>query len=132
MDNSSILDSLLTDESENKSYIEKILVNILTTYLKIEKESGEFVFTPEFYELDNKKQIIVTLCGQLAKNYLGKSNEKGLSQGEMIQILTHIPSGTVKSILFDLRKKRLVDIVEQKNQIKLSHLSAIEKKLNEK
>jgi len=125
--NENPLAALLTDPVQNKGYTEKLLVEVLGDYLKIEKDSGEFALQPEFFDLETRKQVAILLCGQLAKKMLGLSDEVGLSQSEVINGLSHIPDGTVKSILNELRKMSFVVSLDKKNQVKQSYLERLKK-----
>lgn len=102
--NSDPLEALMVDaESLDRAAV----ADALAGYVGIDKASKEVVTQPSFKELPQPAQVVPFLLGVKTAVLLGVQNEEGRSPSEVSRH-TGVPAGTVRRILPELAKKRLV------------------------
>ncbi len=99
------LEKLLANEAElNRG----LLSSVLLPYVRIGRESGSPIFTPEFSRLTNSGKIVVYLLSRKAASAMGVSNITESATPREISEATGISYGSVKPTVSDLARKHVL------------------------
>lgn len=99
------LEKLLADESKIN---ESLLSDVLARYVKIGKETGLPIFTPEYAKLSNSGKIVVYLLARKAAFALRILKGAEPVTPKEISEATGVPYDSVKPTLSSLAKSRIV------------------------
>jgi len=102
--NSSPLEELLVSKSELD---ENLLKDVLKPFIKIENETGEYIFTPKFSDLTLRQKIIVILLGQKAKVRLNLTQKEEVRPKDLEYLLGE-KGNSIRPALKELRRKGLI------------------------
>lgn len=99
----SVLNKLLVKESELN---EKLLVEILEEFVRLEEESGNLIFTEKFDRLNSQQKLVVVSLAMKAKHRLKKSTTEKLKPKELEE-LSGLPGNTVRPALKELKTRNI-------------------------
>ena len=101
------LDKIFTKPEDIDNKLREILADILTPFARIDIESGAFMPTILWGNLDSKRKILVFLVAKLAlstrKNQFGSC-----ASPKDIEIATEIPGGTVRPKVIELLEEKII------------------------
>ena len=95
-----ILKELLVDESELN---ERLLVDVLKEFVKVEKISGNLIFTEKFDRLNSRQKLIIVSLAMKAKWRLKMVKTEKMKPKDF-EVLTGLPGNTIRPALKELRK----------------------------
>lgn len=106
MKNETILKELVIKEGEVN---EKLLLEILKPYIRIEEGTGDLIPTEKFSELSNEKKVIIGFLYSKAKTRLGFSQSEKLKPRELESLLG-MKGNTLRPILKRLKDNRVIRV----------------------
>lgn len=99
------LKDLVVDEEEID---QELLTEILTPHVRITKQAGRPVFTPQFSSLSSTGKILVYLLARRAAVKLGLTKEPPQATPKEISDATGVKYGTVKPAVVGLARQGLL------------------------